>query len=170
MSREKRLRLAQARNDIRNAGGDGRARSASAVADDAINDESLSPILRTCAGIQHSLLRRIDPQLHRHLVEEEIEPQLYCMKWVRLIFGREFHMEDVLTLWDGIFSECLLAVKGAVAPMGGGAGIVSTVEHLAMVMIIYIREFLLVNENMKCLQRLMKCVYDVGRGLTVKAG
>ena len=70
----------------------------------------------------------------------------------------EFHLItfQVLTLWDGIFSECLLAVKGAVAPMGGGAGIVSTVEHLAMVMIIYIREFLLVNENMKCLQRLMK--------------
>jgi hypothetical protein len=33
-----------------------------------------------------------------------IEPQLYALRWVRLMFGREFHFADVLTLWDAILA------------------------------------------------------------------
>jgi len=27
------------------------------------------------------------------------------MKWIRLLLGREFHLEDVLLLWDAIFAD-----------------------------------------------------------------
>ena len=36
---------------------------------------------------------------------EQVEPQLYMMKWIRLLLGREFHLEDVLLLWDAIFAD-----------------------------------------------------------------
>ena len=65
----------------------------------------------------------------------------------RLLFGREFHIEDSLCLWDGIFAECLTASMASSQQREGGEGgeaaadssIVTTVEYLAVVMVIYIR-------------------------------
>ena len=45
-----------------------------------------------------------DPALHLRLGELGIEPQLYLLRWLRLLFGREFHFEDVKLLWDAIFA------------------------------------------------------------------
>jgi len=28
-----------------------------------------------------------------------------CSRWVRLLFGREFPMQDLLMLWDAIFAD-----------------------------------------------------------------
>ena len=30
---------------------------------------------------------------------------LSCSRWIRLLFGREFPMEDVLVLWDALFAD-----------------------------------------------------------------
>jgi len=30
---------------------------------------------------------------------------LCCSRWVRLLFGREFPMQDLLMLWDAIFAD-----------------------------------------------------------------
>ncbi len=30
--------------------------------------------------------------------------QIYLLRWVRLLFAREFHIEDVMRLWDAIFA------------------------------------------------------------------
>ncbi|KAG0227722.1 TBC1 domain, member 5 [Actinomortierella wolfii] len=49
-------------------------------------------------------LKVIDMQLYNHLTSLEIQPQLFGIRWFRLLFGREFPMDDVLVLWDGIFS------------------------------------------------------------------
>ncbi|KAF9128135.1 hypothetical protein BGW39_005323 [Mortierella sp. 14UC] len=46
-------------------------------------------------------LERVDNELYLHLKGLEIQPQLFGM----LLFGREFPMEDVLDLWDGIFAK-----------------------------------------------------------------
>jgi TBC1 domain family protein 5 len=27
------------------------------------------------------------------------------LRWVRLLGGREFHLEDLLILWDGLFAD-----------------------------------------------------------------
>lgn len=29
-------------------------------------------------------------------------PQLFLLKWVRLLFGREFHVDDLLIIWDAL--------------------------------------------------------------------
>ncbi|KAG0375491.1 hypothetical protein BGX24_009017 [Mortierella sp. AD032] len=50
-------------------------------------------------------LERVDNELYLHLKGLEIQPQLFGIRWFRLLFGREFPMEDVLNLWDGIFAK-----------------------------------------------------------------
>ncbi|KAF9089865.1 hypothetical protein BGX23_006422 [Mortierella sp. AD031] len=50
-------------------------------------------------------LERVDNELYLHLKSLEIQPQLFGIRWFRLLFGREFPMEDVLNLWDGIFAK-----------------------------------------------------------------
>ncbi|KAF9355541.1 hypothetical protein BGX26_006417 [Mortierella sp. AD094] len=50
-------------------------------------------------------LERVDNELFVHLKSLEIQPQLFGIRWFRLLFGREFPMDDVLSLWDGIFAK-----------------------------------------------------------------
>lgn len=40
-----------------------------------------------------------------HLKSLDIVPQVFLIRWVRLLFVREFAFEDVLCLWDVIFAE-----------------------------------------------------------------
>ena len=67
--------------------------------------EAVSPVLRMAQRIQNELLKGADPTLHARLDALMIEPQIYAMRWVRLIFGREFHIEDVIVIWDAIFQS-----------------------------------------------------------------
>jgi TBC1 domain family member 5 len=50
-------------------------------------------------------LKDADPELASYLSSNQIEPQIYGLKWIRLLFGREFGLEDTLVLWDAIFAE-----------------------------------------------------------------
>jgi hypothetical protein len=50
-------------------------------------DNHLTRVVFACAK---------DGELFQHLEELGVEPQLYGMRWIRLLLGREFHMEDVL--------------------------------------------------------------------------
>ncbi|KAF9574406.1 TBC1 domain, member 5 [Mortierella alpina] len=52
-----------------------------------------------------SKLEKIDNELYLHLRSLEIEPQLFGIRWLRLLFSREFPMDNVLSLWDGIFAN-----------------------------------------------------------------
>lgn len=53
----------------------------------------------------HSLLATLDPPLHLAFSRLQIEPQLYAIRWLRLLFSREFPLSETLTLWDGIFAR-----------------------------------------------------------------
>ncbi|GAN10645.1 TBC1 domain family member 5 [Mucor ambiguus] len=65
----------------------------------------LNPIVMTCHRIHHEYLRTVDPLLYRHLESFGIEPQLYGIRWIRLLFGREFDIYELLKLWDAIFAQ-----------------------------------------------------------------
>lgn len=84
-----------------------------------------APIQRLCHRIQNERVRRVDPALHRRMSALGIQAQVYAMKWVRLMFGREFHLEDVLVLWDGVF-----AMRAH-----GGYGLLTSVEWIAVAMV-----------------------------------
>lgn len=55
--------------------------------------------------IFYELLPQIDPELATHLQKIDVIPQIFLMRWVRLLFGREFPFQDVLEIWDLLFSS-----------------------------------------------------------------
>lgn len=115
--------------------------SAASLFKDGSDDSNHTTVVRKCHRVQNTLLKEFDPTLHAKLTSLGIEPQLYGIRWLRLLFGREFHMEDVLRLWDGIFAD---------DPKLG------IVEYIAVAMLIYIREQLLNADYTAALSRLMR--------------
>ena len=64
-----------------------------------------SLIVERSQRIHGEYLRRIDPELSEHLTAIEVLPQIFLIRWIRLLFGREFPLDDVLSLWDVLFAE-----------------------------------------------------------------
>ncbi|KAI9635956.1 rab-GTPase-TBC domain-containing protein [Dioszegia hungarica] len=65
----------------------------------------VAPIILRCQQLHNSLLRRIDPQLWERFETEGLEPQIWAIRWIRLIFTRELPFPAAIRLWDGIFAE-----------------------------------------------------------------
>ncbi|KAG9691669.1 RabGAP/TBC, partial [Aureobasidium melanogenum] len=64
-----------------------------------------NPILTRIHRIFDEFLPHLDPTLARHLQEIDLIPQVFLMRWIRLLFGREFGFDDVLGMWDAIFAD-----------------------------------------------------------------
>jgi TBC1 domain family protein 5 len=104
-------------------------------------EQEPTPIVRRCRRIHHVLLKSKDPRLYDHLVTCNIEPQLYGLRWLRLLFGREFHLQDLLVLWDAIFAY--------------GRSL-ALVDYICVAMLIYIREQLLCMDEVTAMKRILK--------------
>eukprot|EP00727_Mastigamoeba_balamuthi_P004307 m51a1_g13874 hypothetical protein (677) ;mRNA; r:634970-638424 len=101
----------------------------------------LTPVVKRCWRIQGVLLKQKDPQLGEYLEALDVQPQLYALRWLRLMFAREFHIQDLMVLWDAIFAY--------------GRSL-ALVDGIAVSMLEYIREQLLGMDNMGALKRLLK--------------
>jgi TBC1 domain family protein 5 len=55
--------------------------------------------------IFNELLPQYDPVLAEHLTKLDVVPQIYLIRWIRLLFSREFEMGDALAFWDVLFAE-----------------------------------------------------------------
>ncbi|KIY69993.1 RabGAP/TBC [Cylindrobasidium torrendii FP15055 ss-10] len=64
----------------------------------------VTPIVQTCNHIQESMLRTTDPHLWQRLQSTGIEPQIYGIRWLRLLFTREHSLPDSMRLWDALFA------------------------------------------------------------------
>lgn len=53
------------------------------------NSTLVQPIVAKCARI-HDLLKKVDFELWKRMEELKIEPQIYGVRWLRLLFSREF--------------------------------------------------------------------------------
>ncbi|KAK1063826.1 hypothetical protein LTR74_009156 [Friedmanniomyces endolithicus] len=62
-------------------------------------------IVHRSRRIFEEMLPKVDPELAQHLQTIDIVPQIFLMRWIRLLFGREFGFDDVLSMWDVIFAE-----------------------------------------------------------------
>jgi len=100
-----------------------------------------SPILIKCQHIHHNLLKAKDPGLYSYITSLKIEPQLFLLRWIRLLFGREFRLSETLTLWDAIFAYDKSF---------------SLIDHIAVSMLMVIREQLLSADQNGVLQLLFK--------------
>jgi TBC1 domain family protein 5 len=125
----------------------------------AANEMQTSPLLLTCAHIHGSLLASTDPALHTRLTRLEIEPQLYLLRWLRLLFGREFHPEDVKVIWDAIFAYGY--EKGSTS--------LTLCSYFCVAMLLYVRETLMVADFTGCVKRLHKHA-EITVGLVSRRG
>ncbi|GAA5976633.1 hypothetical protein JCM10908_005576 [Rhodotorula pacifica] len=72
------------------------------------SSSSSPPLVQPAVAIAshiHSTLRTLDPDLHAAFTRLQIEPQIYAIRWLRLLFSREFPLSDTMQLWDGLFAR-----------------------------------------------------------------
>lgn len=53
--------------------------------------------------VRDEIFAKNDIILHNHLSKLEIPLAIFGIRWLRLLFGREFNLHDLLILWDAIF-------------------------------------------------------------------
>ncbi|XP_027066910.1 uncharacterized protein [Coffea arabica] len=119
------------------------------------------PVIEASAALYH-LLSLVDSSLHTHLVELGVEPQYFSLRWLRVLFGREFALEELLIVWDEIFAceNCKLN-KLAENDVDASSGVLDSsrgafISAFAVSMILYLRSSLLATENAtSCLKRLL---------------
>ncbi|KAI0434063.1 rab-GTPase-TBC domain-containing protein [Xylaria sp. FL1042] len=63
-----------------------------------------SSIVEKSQYIHEVCLYKVDPELSVHLKNIEVLPQVFLIRWIRLLFSREFPFDQMLTLWDTLFS------------------------------------------------------------------
>lgn len=116
----------------------------------------LSPVLEASADMYHSLAA-VDMPLYIHLVGLAVEPQFFALRWLRVLFGREFDLEKLLLLWDAVFSASNNC--GESFQLGGvckSSARGSFISNFAVSMILYLRSTLLAASNATaCLQKLL---------------
>lgn len=64
----------------------------------------VSPVVLSCNRMQNTLVRSVDPLLWNKIQSAGIEPQIYGIRWLRMLFTREFPLSDAMRLWDGLFA------------------------------------------------------------------
>eukprot|EP01126_Amoeba_proteus_P015766 TRINITY_DN1714_c0_g1_i1.p1 TRINITY_DN1714_c0_g1~~TRINITY_DN1714_c0_g1_i1.p1 ORF type:complete len:336 (-),score=58.82 TRINITY_DN1714_c0_g1_i1:320-1327(-) len=100
-----------------------------------------TPFSEKCHYIHVELLRCTDPGLFTHFCDLDVEPQIYLLRWIRCLFGREFPLEQTLIIWDALFSSNKLS---------------SFVDYVAVAMLVEIREELLSQDRNGVLALLFK--------------
>ncbi|XP_048464010.1 TBC1 domain family member 5 [Rhincodon typus] len=90
--------------------------------------------------IQDQLLKKYDTELFMHLNRLEIAPQIYGIRWVRLLFGREFPLQDLLVMWDTLFADSVT---------------LDLVDYVFVAMLLYIRDVLIASNYQTCLGLLL---------------
>eukprot|EP00730_Choanoeca_flexa_P004176 TRINITY_DN11620_c0_g1_i1.p1 TRINITY_DN11620_c0_g1~~TRINITY_DN11620_c0_g1_i1.p1 ORF type:complete len:946 (+),score=238.42 TRINITY_DN11620_c0_g1_i1:133-2970(+) len=111
------------------------------IADQAVDNNELSPLQRKLNWIQYSLLGRAEPELLRKLRQLDIPPQIYGLRWVRLLLSREFSLPETLIIWDALFAE--------------GESLV-LIDYLCVALLVYIKDYVLSHDYTECLVLLMR--------------
>ncbi|KAE8222445.1 hypothetical protein CF319_g4352 [Tilletia indica] len=105
----------------------------------------VSAIIQRCEQVQ-VLIRQVDPSLGSKLDELDIEPQLWAMRWIRMLFLREFDVLTAFKLWDGIFITDARSLE--------------LVNFLCVAMLLRIRGKLFGADNSTALQLLLRFPTD----------
>ncbi|CAL0304757.1 unnamed protein product [Lupinus luteus] len=137
----------------------------------------LSPVIEASTAIYH-FLSLVDSSLHSHLLDLGVEPQYFSLRWLRILFGREFSLDNLLIIWDEIFASD----NNSKVEKSAGDGIErrfrilhsprgAFISAMAVAMLLHVRSSLLAAENpTTCLQRLLNFPEDINiEKLVVKA-
>ncbi|KAI9679800.1 MAG: hypothetical protein M1817_004814 [Caeruleum heppii] len=74
-------------------------------AEPASSSQQKSPIVQRSRRIHQDYLTLVDPELSRRLSDIDVLPQVFLIRWIRLLFGREFPFAQLLEVWDVLFAE-----------------------------------------------------------------
>ncbi|XP_050539099.1 TBC1 domain family member 5 isoform X2 [Daktulosphaira vitifoliae] len=107
-----------------------------------ISSKPESEIVRKLLKIRDTMLAKYDPELHKHLINLDIGFTTFGIRWLRLLFGGEFSLMDLLVLWDVIFAKSPLTFQ--------------LVNNIFVAMLVLLRVQLLKSDNITCLTYLMK--------------
>lgn len=125
------------------------------------SNTGVPPVIEASGALYH-LLSIADSSLHSHLVELGIEPQYFALRWLRVLFGREFSLEGLLVIWDEIFShENIKFDKATDFNVDSYSGVLCSsrggfISAFAVSVVLNLRSSLLATENATaCLQRLL---------------
>mmetsp|Transcript_20750 Transcript_20750/g.46248 ORF Transcript_20750/g.46248 Transcript_20750/m.46248 type:complete len:536 (-) Transcript_20750:74-1681(-) len=91
----------------------------------------------------NDILRRVDPEVHRRLETNRVDPTFYSVRWITILFSQDFPLSAVVTMWD-----CFLADPGHPHPLA---------DYVCAAIAVALREELLQGDftaNMHSLQRL----------------
>lgn len=116
------------------------------------------PVIEASSALYH-LLSVVDSPLHRHLVDLGVEPQYFALRWLRVLFGREFSLDDLLGIWDELFSspnsECIVeSIDYSFRILCCHRG--AFIAAMAVSMLVHVRSSLFATETAtSCLQRLL---------------
>lgn len=114
-----------------------------------------APIIEACKRMMQAL-QRADPVVYQHLQKHQVEPQLFSIKWFRLLFGREMSIHELFALWDIFFENEFRSAATDHTPHIPWDGCGFMVEGFAVAMILSMRDRLLeAEDNSACLQHLM---------------
>lgn len=117
------------------------------------NGRVIPPIVIKARKIQEQYLRKVDPELEKHLRSLDIEPQMWGIRWIRLLFGREFGFSQMLSVWD-----CLFAADGHSLDI---------VDFVCVAMLLRIRDQLLLADYTGVLTLLLR--YPVDDSMTANS-
>ncbi|AFZ81109.1 hypothetical protein BEWA_005170 [Theileria equi strain WA] len=119
------------------------------------SSEPKNPLIARCNYIYNHLLKDNDLTLYAHLKDIDLEPHLFLIRWVRLIFSREFNVNETLNLWDAILADHYLDVMNKNTPKTSHFQL-HLIDYFSVAMLIFVRENLMENDISYCLQRLFK--------------
>uniref|UniRef100_A0A182PZC0 Rab-GAP TBC domain-containing protein n=1 Tax=Anopheles farauti TaxID=69004 RepID=A0A182PZC0_9DIPT len=103
--------------------------------------------------IKDKILIKEDLHLHNHLLKLDIPLAIFGIRWLRLLFGREFALQDLLLLWDAIFGE------------GDELGLIN---YIVVAMLIRIRDKLIYSDYTTCLSYLMRYPSNIDIALVIR--
>ncbi|KAG2607748.1 hypothetical protein PVAP13_4NG270700 [Panicum virgatum] len=126
----------------------------------------LTPVREASSAIYH-LLASVDSSLHSHLVELGVEPQYFALRWLRVLFGREFSLDNLLFIWDEIFSSPNHSYSTDISMTDYHFKVLSSprgalILSMAVSMMLHLRSSLLGSEHAtSCLVRLLNFPEDI---------
>lgn len=104
-----------------------------------LDKQSETELAGRLAYIRDELLCKFDKELYLHLKSLDIPFQTFGIRWLRLLFGQEFPLSDLLFIWDAVFAE--------------GDNLIN---YIVVSMLSSIREQLIVEDDTECLMLLMR--------------
>ena len=154
----------------RNNRNDGRRIRMASFFEDPPGKGAKSGVQTACDRV-YARLEKVDPALRRHLDGVGIEPQLFLLRWLRVLFSREFHLHDAMVIWDAVIATndpndpddetgALVGDELSSAMSGidyANPGAMDFIESFAVAMLLFVRSDVLATDDFgSCLRRLQK--------------